>query len=173
MKGAGLIVSILTYSALSLTLLMVALDFYPSWSQYARSLYEPLLFGAIGAMMSIFLIRSFTLPDTHLFKVFKIDVSTKDLDRYTGFFFWGIICTPVTHPEWYIQALHFAFTGLAILACYTNILYYRDFNGYWIGASVLGIGLFVWSFIGAPFSLGLGELFAAIPISIHVLKTNK
>ena len=63
MKGARLLVLILNDIALGLATIMVVLNLYPSWSQYAMTLEAPLLTTTLSCISSAFLIRSFTFYD--------------------------------------------------------------------------------------------------------------
>ena len=177
MSGPRLIIKILTWMALVLTTTMVSLNIYPSWSQYARSLEEPLFLYAISAMMSIFLIRSLSHVSRYR-TIFKkpLDIRIEHTNRWAGFMFMGIIGTPVTHPNIVIQVFHFAFTILAILFCYAEIVkYYKQRSTKrlaWVGFGCAVVGMVVGAFTNA-WTTGVGELIAATPIAIHVLNTNK
>lgn len=179
MKGHRLITVILIGLVLGLTITMVALNLYPSWSQYARSLHEPLLFGTLSAISSVFLIRSFTHYERlkRLFKTWKEKhFRLEHSNRITGFLFIGVLCTPVTHPDWYIESAHLLFTGLAIASAHSELWFYYKKgikrNALWAG-SMIGILGFLGAFAFKIYSIGMGELIAALPIIIHVLATNK
>jgi len=159
---------------------MVVLNIFPSWSQFARTVYEPLLFATLSAISSLFLIRSFTHPDQRrtLFKLGKMEVRLGQINRLAGFLFIGVLCTPVTHPNEYIKIAHFIFTGLALLATYLQLAFYYDKKNnktkFWaaILGTVLGIGGFLGAFVFKLYPVGLGEFIAAIPILLLVLDTN-
>jgi len=178
MHGHRLIIVVLITLTLFLTSLMVILNLHPSWSQYARSLHEPILLAALSAISSTFLIRSFTHPHKNgkLFGLGKITVRMEHINRYTGFFFIGVLCTPVTHPAWYIESAHLLFTGLAILTAYSQLVFFYESGLGRILAvvgTVVGIGGFLIGFLTKWYSTGMGELIAAVPIVVFVLSTNK
>ena len=177
MKGAKLITVVLIGIVLVLTVIMVALNLYPSWSQYARSLHEPLLFGALTSISSVFLIRSFTHKKRlrTLFKVFGIEVRLEHLNRATGFFFIGVLCTPVTHPSAWIESAHLVFTFLGIGAAHLELWFYHKGVRKWsaIGGSIIGVAGFLGAFVFHLYTIGMGELIAAIPIIFQVMATNK
>lgn len=172
MKGHMLITLILIAITLALTIIMVALNLYPSWSQYARSLHEPLLFGALTSISSTFLIRSFAHFQRLEERIWGM--RQEHIDRMTGFLFIGVLCTPVTHPAWYIETAHLIFTASAIGSAYLGLVTARPHGklAAWVSFAV-GVGGFLGAFIFHLYSIGMGELIAAIPISIYVLATNK
>lgn len=177
MKGPRLIVRTLTQVAFALTVLMTALNLAPSWSQLARSLNEPLLLATIPLFSFIFLTRSFTHPekDRLLYRLIW-NVRLKHVSRMTALFFWGIVWTPVTHPAWWIQTLHLAFTFLAIASMYSEICnYYRTHPARFLG--YVGLGFAALGMVGGLYfkwwTVGVGELMAAFPGAIHVLNSNK
>ena len=181
MKGHRLLIKILSYLAIILAFIMVTLNIFPSWSQFARTLYEPLLFATLSAISSTFLIRSFTHPEERrvLFKIGKMNLRLGHINRLAGFLFIGVLCTPVTHPNKYIVTAHFILTGLALLATYLQLVfYYRikvDKTKFWAAmiGTVLGIGGFLGAFVFNLYPVGLGEFIAAIPILLLVLDTNR
>jgi len=177
MHGARLIIKILVYISFSVAAVMTILNLYPSWSQYARSLEEPLLLLTLGCIASMFLIRSFTHPDKDmLLKRLIWNIRVEHANRYAGFMFLGVLATPVTHPAWWIETLHMAFTFLAIAWAYVDIAYYyKTKTGKALGiisacvaaiGMLGGLGLHIWT-------VGTGELIAAMPIALHILNTNK
>jgi len=170
MKGAKLIIIILTLLALALATVMVSLNIYPSWSQYARSLEEPLLIATLSAISSIFLIRSFTFRDRFklLYNIKGVSIRIEHLNRLTGFLFIGVLCTPVTHPVKLIQILHFTFTFVAIVSAFSEIIFYNK-NLFSYIASALGFLGFVLAFTTGIYSIGLGELIAASVIAGNIL----
>ena len=178
MKGYKLIIKILTVTAFVLIIIMVSLNLHPSWSQYARSLHEPFLLAALSAISGMFLIRSFTHKQRNrvLFTFKKISVRIEHLNRYAGFFFIGVLCTPVTHPEWYIETAHLIFTPLAIGFAHLELwFYYKKGVQRWgsLFGSVIGVLGFLGGLLTNVYTIGMGELLAALPIIIHVLTTNK
>ncbi len=178
MKGERLIISILIKLVLGLTITMVALNLYPSWSQYARSAEEPLLLATLSFISTVFFIRASWHPEQNrkMFNIGKMDVRMEHINRYAGFLFVGILCTPVTHPAWYIQTAHLAFTALAIGVAHSELWFYwpkGKKRNIAISVSLLGIVGFMAGFVLKLYSTGMGELLAALPIIIHVLLTNK
>ena len=169
MKGARLIIMILIALAIILGTVMVILNLYPSWSQYARSLEEPLLFATLSCISSIFLIRSFTFKERYyiLFKFLRIAIRVEHLNRITGFLFIGILLTPVTHPNGLIETLHFIFTGLAIVTALLDVIFYNKKEWAYFISALATIG-FLLAFIFNLYSIGLGELIVALAIAYNV-----
>jgi len=175
-KGERLIIKILCALAFGVAVIMTALNLYPSWSQYARSLEEPLLLLTLSSIASMFLIRSFTHHDKDkLLKQLIWDIRVEHANRYAGFMFLGVIATPVTHPAWWIETLHMVFTFLAIAWAYVDIAYYYKTKvGKFLGfiavcTAVIGMLGGLWLNF---WTVGAGELIAATPIMFHILNTN-
>lgn len=178
MKGHRLIIKVLAYLAIVLSSIMVILNLYPSWSQYARTLEEYLLLATLSSISSLFLIRSFTHPEKdRILFLWPIDVRIEHINRYTGFLFIGVLCTPVTHPEWYINIPHLIFTALAILTAYAQLYFYYPNDKILKTSSRLSIAIGLMGFAGGYFfdyySIGMGELIIALTLIIFILTTNK
>lgn len=106
-----------------------------------------------------------------------MDVRVKHSNRVTAYLFIGVLCTPVTHPSWYVETAHMIFTALAIASAHSELWFYyrKDGLNKWatLMGSVLGIIGFLVSIIGNAYTIGVGEVLAATPIIAHVLGTNK
>lgn len=180
MKGSTLITKILTPAAILLGIVMAAMNLYPSWSQHALTYHQPLLSMLIGSIAFIYLIRSLTHPNSgYTFYWVFTNVRMKHLNRYAAFFFLGIICTPVTHPEPIIGVLHWVFTGLAILFAYLEMWRYYRWSSEpelekWALASgavaLFGMAGGLWLNL---WTVGWGEVIAAVPVGLHVFYTTK
>jgi len=169
MKGARLLVLILNDIALGLATIMVVLNLYPSWSQYAMTLEAPLLTTTLSCISSAFLIRSFTFYDRQisLFKIRGMEVRIGQLNRVTGFLFIGVLCTPVTHPHSLIQSLHLILTASAIITALLEIVFYNKTKLAYLGAGVAVVG-FLLAYVHEVYSIGLGELIVALIIAFNI-----
>lgn len=169
MKGSKLKILILSAIAITSAIIMVSLNSYPSWSQYARSLQEPLLLLALSAISSLFLLRSNGFKDGNyiLFKFLGVDFRVKQMNTLTGFFFIGVLCTPVTHPNIIISSLHYVFTGFAIVTACLEVVFYnkKAWSYIIIALGLIGFGL---AFILRLYSVGMGEIIVALPILFNV-----
>ena len=170
MKDARLIITSLIGLVLTLSVTMVSLNLAPSWSQYARTLEEPLLFATLISIFTTYLIRAYSFKDRgfKLFNVFGMDVKCKHMNKATAALFALVLVFPVTHPYGWISTLHLIFTGLAIASAYVEIAFYSrsllSFVGIGLGASLFAIAYFF-----QVYTVGLGELLAAIPIAFFML----
>ena len=177
MSGSKLITVILTALALILTAILVIVNVTPSWSQYALTAFVPAFNVAISSMSTIFFLRDKDhIARRHvLLSPFNVDIRISQLSRFTGFMFLGILATPVTYAEMFptadlggvIKFLHFAFTFLAIGSAYLQFIYYnKNISTYiYSGIGVLG---FVIGFFTDLYTIGVGEMFAAIPIAYFI-----
>ena len=159
--------------ALSLAILMISLGLYPSWSQYARELEEPLLLGCLFSIASAFLIRSKDALNRN--DVILWDCETKFFDVLSFVFFGLILVTPVTHPNSTIEIVHFIVTGCAILISYTALIAQQTSKLMKLSSIlsvVLGGGGFLVGFFTAYYSTGEGELIAAFPLAVHIFFTK-
>jgi hypothetical protein len=167
-----------TYVALLGILTMVTLNLYPSWSQYARSLEEPLFLITMQAMGLLFVLRALT-HITRYWRVIGQDIQQRHMDIVTGLLFFGIVATPVTHPSVVIQVFHFIFTILAIIIIHTQIIIYchRHEGQPWRMLSIFGAAVAVagmaMGFFTDWITLGVGELLAATAPAVYVLLREK
>lgn len=174
MKDAQLIITFLTGLAISLAVIMVSLNIAPSWSQYARTLEEPLLFATLLSICFTFLIKAYNFKDREfkLFNLFGMNVRVKHLNKATSVFFALVLIFPVTHPYKWIEVSHLIFTGAAIISAYLEIgFYYRSLKSYVLIS--LGATLFLLSYFLRLYSVGLGELFAALVIAYYTIYSIK
>jgi hypothetical protein len=176
MKGARLTINILLAIALIAITIMVGWNLYPSWSEYARSYQEQLLFITLTSIMSIFFIRAdnFSKKLKVLFR-WPVRANVRQVNKWTAFMFMGVICTPVTIGVSWVEIAHYVFTVAGIVFAYLDILnFYRTSTPKilgWIGFGIAVLGMVGGKFLGL-WTLGAGEFMAAIPIAIHVTITN-
>jgi len=177
MKGHRLEIKIATWVVLTLAVSMTVLDLYPSWSQYARTAEEMLLLPSLALMAGLFLTRSHTHP--HWFYTaftWPLSASVGQCDRWAGYMFFGILCTPVTIGIWWVEVLHYLFTVSAIGFAYASFIgYQRRQPGKllsWVGLSFAIVGMIGGLWFRA-WSIGVGELMAAFPVALYILNTNE
>lgn len=175
MHGHKLIIKFLIGITLVLATIMVALNLYPSWSQYALTYEEPLLLATLSSISSALLIRSFTHTekDRILLKVLGINLRLEHINRIAGFVFIGVLCTPVTHKSEIIQMLHNILTGLGMFLVHLELWTYYKNKKVAIIASLIGIIGFLLAFLFGLYSIGLGEILVTLPVIGYILKTNK
>jgi hypothetical protein len=177
MKGPRLIIFATTTIALVFILVMVTLNLAPSWSQYARTELEQLLFVPLACIGAMWFTRAYNHWDKEvvLFK-WPVTADLKQVNVWAGFMFLGIICTPVTIGLWWVELLHYLFTVAGILFAYSEITNYYEHKAQnvlaWIGLGLAAAGMLAGYFTDW-WTLGVGELIAATPVAIHVLVTNK
>jgi len=177
MKGHRLEIKIATWVVLTLAVIMTVLDLYPSWSQYARTAEEMLLLPALALMAGLFLNRSRTHPERERTALtWPVSASVGQCDRWAGYMFFGILCTPVTHPFWLVENLHLVFTFLAIGFAYVSLIGYQIKQPglflRWVGLLVAAVGMAGGLFFNA-WSIGVGELMSASPVALYILNTNE
>ena len=177
MAGPRLITIILTALAVILTAILVIVNVTPSWSQYALTAFVPIFNVAISSMATIFFFRdtSHVSRNYSLFKLFGMDIRIKQISRFTAFMFLGIIATPVTYGEMFptadmgsvIKFLHFTFTFLAIGSAYLQFMFHERTLRTYILSAVGCVGFAV-GFFTNIYTIGVGEMFAAIPIAYFI-----
>lgn len=174
MKGAILQVRILTGIALGLGILMAILNLYPSWSQTAGTVHDPLLYATLFCISSVFMIASYNSANINrtITKIWLINTLTLgQLYRIVSYMFGGVIAFSVNNNFWLIEYLHLIFTGLAILWGYIGLLTYPEttkgklwaLNGF-----IVGVGGFLMGFVFNIYSTAWAEVIAAIPLAIWV-----
>ena len=159
--------------AFTLGIIMVALGLNPSWSQYARTLEEPLLLATLFCIATAFLVRYFKADNRNDVILWKCE--TKHFDLLTYIFFGLVLITPVTHPNEIIQGAHFVFTGLAILTPYIALVAQQKDRLLKIStllSVVFGAAGFLFGFLTPIYTTGEGELIAAFPLAIHIWFTK-
>ncbi len=164
---------ILVLISLTLSVVMVSLQLYPSWSQYARTLEEPLLLATLSCISAAFLVRYFKANNRN--KVIFLGCKTKVFDILTCIFFAMVLITPVTHPNEYIKMAHYVFTGLSILTPYVALIAQQTDRMMKLSVTisvVLGTIGFLVGFLTPIYSTGEGELIAAFPLAIHLWFTK-
>lgn len=183
MKGARLHVAIYTTSSLLTGLLMAVLAWNESWSQNHSTEYDPFLYLTLVPILAAFLTASYKHPERlreitkvkkYLFWGKSQQIRVEHLLRLTGLFFGGVIVFGVNHPNWLVETLHLAFTGLAILTGYTMMLIYPESKKgrvwSWIGFVVGGSG-FLMAFLFQSYSIAWGEVIASIPLAFWMFNT--
>lgn len=170
MKDARLITTFLIGLTLTLATIMVSLNLYPSWSQHARTLEEPILFATLISISFMYLIKSysFTDRDFRLFSIGKMNVRSKHMNKATSILFALILVFPVTHEYEWISTAHLIFTALAIATAYIEICFYSRSLLAYIG-SAAGVIAFLLAYFLNIYTVGMGELLTSIPIAFFSL----
>lgn len=179
MKGLRLNVFIQIYIAIGIGVLMAGLKIAESWSQHHDTDYDSLLYATLLAISFAFLIASFGHPE-HKKEITKArligDYRLEHCFRYTAYFFGGVIVFGVNSNVWWVESLHLLFTGLAIASGYIGlILYPTTRKGHiwsWVGFA-FGVGGFLLGFLFHFWSIAWGEVLAAIPLAVWMIKTYK
>jgi hypothetical protein len=179
MKGLRLNVTILTFLALVLGVLMAVLNTYPSWSQHAGTNEDPLLYATLFCIASAFMIASFGHPDKkrEITKMWVIgSYRLEHCFRLVAYFFGGVIAFSVNSEIKIIETFHLAFTALAIAAGYLGLILYPETKkGHlwsWIGFA-FGVGGFLLGFIFGLWSIAWAEVLAAFPLATWMFITYK
>jgi len=174
MKRAILNVRILTAISLVLGLLMAVLNLYPSWSQYAGTMHDPLLYSTLVCISSLFMISGFTNPnkEVEITKIWLLGrITLGQCFIAVAYLFGTVITFSVNNPSKIIEALHLAGTGSAILFGYVAMVtYHRSKRAQLIAliGAIVGILGFVGGFVLKIYSVAWGEVVAAIPLAIFV-----
>lgn len=176
MSGYRLRLVILVGLALAVASLMVVLNLFPSWSQYARSVFESLLFITLASIFAAFWDRASNHPEKErqLFRIFGVTVRMEHLDRFIAIMFVLVLATPVTLQGMKIP--HFIATGLAAAGSFFHmIFYYRQGQKLlWnILGAILGVAAYLLGLLTNLYPTGVGELIFAAIMAIHILSTNK
>ena len=174
MRGAKLNIRILTFIALSLGLLMAILNLYPSWSQTAGTIHDPLLYTTLFCIATTFTISSFTNLDRNK-EISKIkfigSFKLGHCHRVVSYMFGGVIAFSVNSEFWLIETLHLAFTGLAIAIGYLGLMMYPTTKrGHTLSlvGTLFGCLGFLGAFLFHFYSIAWGEVLAALPLAIWV-----
>jgi len=179
MKGALLHVRILSGIALSLGILMAILNLYPSWSQTAGTVHDPLLYSTLFCISSLFMIASFESGniDREITKIWLIgSLKLGQLYKLVSYMFGGVIVFSVNNEFQLIEHLHLIFTGLAIFWGYIGLITYPETTKgktWAIIGFVFGIGGFLGGFVLNWYSTAWSEVLAALPLAIWVNVTFK
>ena len=176
MSGHRLRITILVALVLTVGLLMVVLNFYPSWSQYARSVFESLLFITLASIFAAFWDRASHHPEREriLFKIFGIKIRMEHLDRFIAIMFVLVLATPVTLKGMVIP--HFIATGLGAAGSFFHLIFYYRTGVKLIGniiGALVGVAAFLVGLLTDIYPTGVGELIFAGIMGIHILSTNK
>jgi len=155
-------------------LIMISLNLYPSWSQHAISLQEPLLYGCLFCISSAFLWRSFVAINKYEKILWNIQTRTFDVLSFA--LFGCIIVTPVTHESNIIVNLHLLFTFLAISVSYLSMIMQSKndkmlFLSSLISLCVGGAGFLI-GFLTDFYTTGDGEFIVAFPLAVHIFFTK-
>jgi hypothetical protein len=176
MKGAKLYVAILTPLALILGIVMAVFAWNESWSQNHNTVYDPFLYLTLFAISTTFITASYGHPDKfkEVTKIKKWSIRLEHLLRLVCLLFGGVIVFGVNSPVWWIETLHLAFTGAAIITGYIMVITYPTTNkGHiwaFIGTVFGGIG-FLGAFIMGWYSVAFGEVLATIPFVVWMFYT--
>ena len=188
MKGYRVWTVVFVLLVLGTTSTMAILNFAPSWSQYALTALSSLLLATLYSISVLYRDRSWLHPlaDQRLLKIGKWEIKQGQWNRVISVLFALIMFTPVTLLEFYPEAkalwsgllviLHYIFTGAGLLAAYIGIFFYykkgskRLIYLLFMILSVLGFGA---AFIFDWYTIGVGEIIAALPPTVFILSTNK
>ena len=173
MKGAKLNVRILSIVALLLGTLMAVLNLYPSWSQTAGTIHDPLLYATLVSIFGIFMISSLTLwqSEVEITKILWIRLGLGQAFRLIAYLFAGVIIFSVNNEYWLVEYLHLIFTGSAILFGYIAMITYPKFKREKLLAlvgSLFGVTGFLLGFVFDTYSVAWAEVIAATPLAIWV-----
>ena len=130
---------------------MTCLGFNPSWSQYADTYNEFLLYLCLGSISIAFIKRG------------------KKYDEITSIFFILIGAFSVNSPIKIVENLHMVFTALAIISAYVGLINHAKDNimkqsAYIsLGTSVL---LFSFGYLFNWYSIAIAELLVSTPLII-------
>lgn len=179
MKGAILQIRILSILALCIGVLMAILNIYPSWSQTAGTIHDPLLYATLFCISSLFMISSYNSDnkDKIITKIWLIGtLRLGQLYRLVSYMFGGVIVFSVNNEFWLIEYLHLIFTGLAIFWGYIGLLTYPEtkLGHTWAAIGfIVGIGGFLCGFVLHLYSIAWAEVIAAIPLAVWLNITFK
>ena len=174
MRGALLHTRILSGIALSLGILMAILNLYPSWSQTAGTVHDPLLYATLFCISSIFMIASYNSPniDRVITKIWLIGtLKLGQLYRLVSYMFGGVIAFSVNNEVPFIEYLHLIFTGLAIFWGYIGLVTYPETKKGKVWALIgfiFGVVGFLGGFVLNLYSVAWAEVLAATPLAIWV-----
>jgi len=179
MKGIRLTTRISIISAFILGLVMAIINVHPSWSQFAGKPLDPFLYSTLFLISIAFYGSSFDHPKQHrhlFWLTKKIDVRFEHIARFTTFMFGGILTFSVNSPIYFIEVLHFVFTGLGIGFGYLLLLFYFKTNRTrlwsYVGV-VFGIVGFILGFVFDVYSIAFAEVIASLPLAIFLYLTYK
>lgn len=174
MKGLKLNIRIGIIVAFTIGLAMALLNLYPSWSQYAGNVQDPMLYATLFTIANVFMMSSF--GDTkHIFQIGKMDVRFEHLSRIIAYMFAGVIVFSVNSESDLVYTLHLIFTALSIGTGYLLLLfYYDDQRGRTlaIAGTAFGIVGFLIGFIFGLYSIAWAEVIASIPLAIFLWNTS-
>lgn len=174
LKGAKLNIKILTGMAIVLGFIMATMNLYPSWSQHAGTLHDPLLYSALFCISSLFMISSFTSScrDNEITKIWLVgSFRLGQCFRLVAYLFGGVITFSVNSTDVFVSTMHLICTGLAIFFGYVAVLTYpttKQFKKLALIGTVIGVSGFLGAYLLNMYSIGWGEFIAAIPLAIFV-----
>jgi hypothetical protein len=179
MKGSKLIYKVLIGLGSLSALIMSALNFYPSWSQHARTLHEPLFIATILSFGFASLLRGLThkRKEEVIGWIGGMELRLRVFNILAAIAFAGILITPVTYPEGhgvqpYIYFCHYLFTILAIIFHQLQMMADSRWQIKWVAAGLTSILLFILGVTTDLYSISWGEIAVAIPPIYYTLKTN-
>lgn len=174
MKGLALNIRIGIVIAFTIGITMAILSIYPSWSQYAGNVQDPLLYTTLFAIAMVYMMSSFT-NNKHIIQIAMIDVRFEHLARVISYSFGGVIVFSVNSESEFIYTLHIIFTAIAIGAGYFLLLFYYD-NTKQRTLSILGgiVGIcgFLIGFLFNIYSVAWAEVIASVPLAIFLWDTS-
>ena len=185
MYGQRLRLVVFASCALGFGLTMAILNYAQSWSQYALTFLGFLLTITLTPIILMFWERA--ALHKRRFDVFykwaKINVRLEHLNRYTALMFVGVLATPVTYSTLFdnelaviIENAHLAFTGLAILGVYLEMIrYYPTWSRlWWVNTLLINLAIanFFTALIERHMSVGWGETVIAAVAMYHYFKTK-
>jgi len=199
MKGFRLWTFILAIQVVLTTLAMAILNYAPSWSQYALTIFSMMLISTLWSISTIYRDRSWThfrkLDRMFFLKEFlfwgvKKEIRQEHWNRQTGFLFALVMFTPVTlvglaetlgmEIKFWMQAIvfaHYLFTGFAIASSYVGIFFYnkKHQSKWWayLFGMIVCASFFVLNFHFQWTTVGYAEIVVALPAIAHILTTNK
>lgn len=169
MKGSRLNINILIILAVFTGVSMAVLSFAPSWSQFAGTKNDPMLYATLFCISSAFMISSFTHPDKQRYIGFGF--RWKHFNRLTAYFFGGVIAFSVNNDTGWVETAHLVFTALAIGTGYIGLVLYPESKKgnrwSWFGFAFGILGFFA-GYIFGLWSIAWGEVLAAIPLAAQM-----
>ena len=141
--------------AFVLGFIMAVLAFNPSWSQYADTSNEYLLYLCLGAIVMAFMKRG------------------QKFDEITAVMFIMVGVFSVNSENKTIEILHLIFTGLAIISAYVSLIANQT-DPMMIKSSYVALGTALVLFLGGYFfswyAVAIAELLVSVPLLIPFYK---
>lgn len=142
-----------TYATIAfiLAFIMTVLEFNPSWSQYADTYNEYLLYLCLGSIIMAFMKRN------------------KKLDEVVAVMFVLVGAFSVNSPLKWVEITHLIVTGLAILFAYVGLILRQDdrlssLSSYI--ALILAVICFTGGYFFNWYAVAISELIVSVPLLI-------